>query len=176
MASLPNWADQLSAWSTFGGVVFVVISLYIAVSTLKSQKESNDIHIVLSIWERLDHHWARFKKTTDCSEQQSFEFGQLISYYEISCSLFRDGILTTKASRTLGEHLRDILPDLQKNDTFARLFTDIQSHDDNYSNIRWFVALDQVVKIPRPIWSIRLPIGSKFLRVSLTPKRETPPA
>ena len=92
---------------------------------------------VLTLWDRLDHHWCRFLQAKD-AQSQTFEFGQLSSYYEMACGLFRDGILTTKASRTLREHLNEILPRMQDNADFAARFDALRSNANTFENIIWF--------------------------------------
>jgi hypothetical protein len=101
-----------------------------------AQNTSNDIASVLVIWERLDQHWVRFRSATD--EAKRFEFGQLISYYEMACSLFRDKVFTTRASRTLHEHLHEILPVMQADATFKALFENLRTDESTFENIVWF--------------------------------------
>jgi hypothetical protein len=144
---LPNWADKLSAWSTLAGAVaaflaayFVVINIRQATISLKAQKTANDIQTMLLIWERLDQHWCRYRKAKS-AESRRFEFGQLISYYEIACSLFQKKALSTLAAKPLGEHLRDILPQMQNVPEFKKLFDELQSHDHTFENIRWFIKI-----------------------------------
>jgi hypothetical protein len=92
---------------------------------------------VLTLWERLDHHWCRFLSAEN-EQARSFEFGQLSGYYELACGLFRDGILTTKAARTLREHLAEILPRMQANSDFAQRFNSLRSEPRTFENIEWF--------------------------------------
>jgi hypothetical protein len=145
MAGPPSWADQISAWSSlasavvaFGGVVLVVLSIRQASAALRHQTVSSDLQSVLAIWERLDHHWCRFRATSPGSNNQQFEFGQLTSYYEMTCSLFKDNVLTTVSARTLEDHLTDILPQMYENPEFVRLFGALRSTDQTFSSIRWF--------------------------------------
>jgi hypothetical protein len=95
---------------------------------------------MLLIWERLDQHWCRYRKAKS-AESRRFEFGQLISYYEIACSLFQKKALSTLAAKPLGEHLRDILPQMQNVPEFKKLFDELQSHDHTFENIRWFIKI-----------------------------------
>jgi len=92
---------------------------------------------VLSLWERLDHHWCRFLSAKTDVEKQ-FEFGQLSGYYELACGLFRDEVLTTKAARTLREHLRDILPKMEAHPDLAPRLKALQDEPHIFENIRWF--------------------------------------
>ena len=39
----------------------------------------------------------------------------------------------------LEEHLRDTLPQMQDDPEFKKLFDELQSHDDTFENIRWFL-------------------------------------
>jgi hypothetical protein len=144
---LPNWADKLSAWSTLAGAVaaflaayFVVINIRKATDSIKAQRIASDIQTMLLIWERLDQHWCRYRKVRS-ADSKRFEFGQLISYYEIACSLFRGKALSTTAAKSLGEHLRDILPQMEDAPEFNKLFDELQSHDHTFENIRWFIKI-----------------------------------
>jgi len=98
---------------------------------------SADMQTVLTIWERLDHHWCRFLAAKE-KDAKAFEFGQLSGYYELACGLFRDEILTTEASRTLREHLRDILPKMKAHPDFVARFDALRSEPDTFENINWF--------------------------------------
>jgi hypothetical protein len=154
---MPTWADKLEAYSALAAVlvaivsaVLVVLSLRQAASALRSQTVSSDTQTVLTIWERLDSHWQRFVQAGDDSEKRKFEFGQLASYYEMACALFRDDVLTTNAARSLEEHLEEILPAMRKHPEFNALFTELTSQDSTFSNIRWFCD------VRRPITRRRL--------------------
>lgn len=92
---------------------------------------------VLSLWERLDHHWSRFLNASDESSR-TFEFGQLTAYYELACGLFRDNVLTTKAARTLREHLNEILPRMRNHPDFSARFEALRSEPSTFENIAWF--------------------------------------
>jgi hypothetical protein len=141
---LPNWAEQLSAFSSVVAAIIALLSAMLVIKSLqqttkalRAQRASSDIQTMLAIWERLDQHWTRFRKAKRADEQ--FEFGQLTSYYEIACGLFRRRELSTTASESLGEHLRDILPLMQGHPPFSQLFDQLTSKDHTYANIRWFV-------------------------------------
>jgi hypothetical protein len=92
---------------------------------------------VLTLWERLDHHWCRFLQAESASDKQ-FEFGQLSGYYELACGLFKDEVLTTRAARTLKEHLAEILPRMQANADFASRFSALRGEPNTFENIEWF--------------------------------------
>lgn len=139
-----SWADRLQAWTSLGSLIvagaatwFIVLQLQQAASALRAQNSSSDIASVLAIWERLDQHWVRFRNATNEGERR-FEFGQLIAYYEMACSLFRDGVFTTRATRTLHEHLHEILPVMQQDPTFGGLFNALRTDNTTFENIRWF--------------------------------------
>ncbi len=140
---MPTWADQLSALASAGSVLvagaatwLIILQLRQASAALRAQNASSDIASVLIIWERLDRHWMRFRSAADCEKR--FEFGQLISYYELACSLFRDGVFSTRATRTLHEHLHEILPVMQNDPAFKALFDALRTDETTYENIRWF--------------------------------------
>jgi hypothetical protein len=92
---------------------------------------------VLVLWERLDHHWCRLLQA-DSDAAKQFEFGQLSGYYELACGLFRDKVLTTKAARTLREHLREILPKMRAHSDFRARFDSLRSEPQTFENINWF--------------------------------------
>jgi hypothetical protein len=135
-AEVSAYASAVSALIALFAAIFIVKSARQATSSLVAQRISSDVETVLSLWERLDHHWCRFRISD--GDNKPFEFGQLIGYYELACSLFRTGTLSTDASRTLYEHLRDILPSMKANEDFSKLFDELRSNSDTYDNIRWF--------------------------------------
>jgi len=141
---MPNWADAIQAcmsvaslFVTAGAAYLVVQQLNYAGLALRAQKTSSDIASVLIVWERLDQHWVRFR-SAKTDEAKRFEFGQLISYYEMACSLFRDKVFTTRATRTLHEHLHEILPVMRADATFKELFDDLRTDESTFENIVWF--------------------------------------
>lgn len=141
---MPNWAEQLEAWVSFisllvavSAAYFLVLQLRQAASILQAQNTSQDIASVLAIWARLDEHWVRYRAAKD-DANRTFEFGQLISYYELSCSLFRDKVFTTRATRTLHEHLHEILPNMQDDTYFKGIMDSLRTDDSTFENIRWF--------------------------------------
>lgn len=160
----PNWAEISSAngqW--FGAIIslvsatFVILSLIYAARALKAQKLASDVQSMLAIWTKLDDHWAQFQKLKD-DDNRSFEFGQLISYYEIACSFFKNDVFTTYAAVTLGEHLRDVIPMMQKNEYFKKLYDQLKTRDDTYENIVWFDMngqhkLEKLRKTASSFWS-----------------------
>ena len=138
------WTDIWMAYGTWAGVAasciatfLVIFSLTYTATALRAQKKSADVEAMLTIWERLDHHWGRLRLAKG-ADAQSFEFGQLISYYEVACSLFRYQAFSTTASIILGEHLRDVLQQMANDDSFKEMFAALKSHEDNYEQIRWF--------------------------------------
>jgi hypothetical protein len=135
VATLP-WTDVATALAAIVGTPLALMALFQTRLAIQSQTASSDLQIVVAIWEKLDTHWARFRQA--CSEEQHFEFGQLTGYYEFSCQLFRDNLLTTSAASTLKEHLVDILPLMQADQKFKALFAQLQSDDRTFENIRWF--------------------------------------
>jgi hypothetical protein len=56
----------------------------------------------------------------------------------MACSLFRDKVFTTRASRTLHEHLHEILPVMQADATFKALFENLRTDESTFENIVWF--------------------------------------
>src|SRR5690242_16546816 len=87
---------------------------------LRVQAIGGDLQTVMALLERLDDHWRRFRETLSGSNDETFEFGQLTTYYEFACGLFKDNILSTKATRTLEEHLFDVLPAILNDPGFRR--------------------------------------------------------
>jgi hypothetical protein len=118
----------------------IVVGVWQSKSALESQSVASDMQTVLSLWERLDHHWCRFL-ASETEAARSFEFGQLAGYYELACGLFRDRVLTTKATRTLREHLEEILPRMKDNKDFAARFESLRSQPSTFANIEWFCGL-----------------------------------
>lgn len=153
---MPTWAEQLQAWTSVGSLIvaiivawFVVLQLRQAASALQDQNISRDIESVLVIWERLDEHWVRFR-SAETDDTKDFEFGQLASYYEMACSLFRDKVFTTRATRTLHEHLHAVLPAMQQDAAFRELFDRLRTDDSIFENIRWFCNQPPPQAIIRP--------------------------
>lgn len=133
-----DWPDAVSAGVTVISAPLALWALFQGKSALRAQNASTDIQTVLTLWERLDTHWQRFRAAE--AKEQQFEFGQLISYYEIACQLFRSGVLKTEAARTLEEHLDEILPRMQKHSQFCKLFEELKSDEETFADIRWFCA------------------------------------
>lgn len=132
-----SWADAVVAVATALSAPFVAAGIWQSRTALRDQNISSDMQTVLTLWERLDHHWCRFLAAKTDQDKQ-FEFGQLSGYYELACGLFRDEILTTKAARTLSEHLRDILPKMRAHAEFAHRFELLRSDPHTFENINWF--------------------------------------
>lgn len=133
-----DWTDVTQAVASVisaGAAVFVFVSIRQAARSISDQNEASDTATVLSIWEKLDEHWCRFRLASE--DDKKFEFGQLISYYEMSCGLFRDGVFKAKAAITLYEHLFEILPDMRGNDSFKAMFDDLKSTPETFENIDW---------------------------------------
>lgn len=141
---MPSWTDQVQAWAALGALIvaivsawFVVVSLRQAARAIRSQSQSSDMAAVLVLWDKLDQHWVRFKAVSS-DQERAFEFGQLISYYEMACTLFNDRVFSTVASRTLREHLNEILPVMRANPSFILLFDELQTRSQTFENIRAF--------------------------------------
>ncbi|HUE79762.1 MAG TPA: hypothetical protein VMN38_09035 [Sphingomicrobium sp.] len=114
-----------------------VLALFQTRKALQAQAVGNDLQTILSLWEKIDAHWNRFRlATTD--PDRNFEFGQLAGYYELACGLFKDGILSTKATRTLEEHLDEILPRMLAHRDFKTRFDALKSSETTFENITWF--------------------------------------
>ena len=124
--------------AAFLAAYFVVINIRQAAKSLMAQRVSNDVQTMLLIWERLDQHWTRYRKSNS-EEDKTFEGGQLLSYYEISCNLFRKKVFSTETTQIFGEHLRDTLSQMQDDPEFKKLFDELQSHDGTFESIRWFL-------------------------------------
>lgn len=131
--------DALSALITAISLPGAVIALFLTWKSLRQQTIGSDMQTVLTIWDKLGELWVRFRAAKEEVEKE-FGFGQLTSYYELACGLFRDRVLTTDAARTLREHLRDILPVMLDHPAFAARFKKLATSPDTFENIRWFVA------------------------------------
>ena len=134
-----SWTDALPALIAIVTAPLAVVALFQTRSSLRAQALGADLQTVLSLLERLDELWVRFRGAKSDADKE-FEFGQLTSYYELACGLFGDGMLSTKAARTLKEHLRDVLPVMLAHPSFAKRFEELTSCEDTFENIRWFVA------------------------------------
>ena len=131
------WSDAVTAIVTLISAPVAVVGIFQAGGAVRAQRASNDLQTALSLWERIDTHWRTYRTASDEGEKL-FEFGQLTGYYELACSLFRDNVLTTKAARTLEEHLSEVLPAMRADESFSRLFDALVSNPATFENIRWF--------------------------------------
>jgi hypothetical protein len=140
-----EWPDALGALVAFFGAPLAVVALFQTGSALRAQNCASDLQTVLSIWDKLDAHWTRFRsaKTPD---DQRFEFGQLSGYYEMACQLFRNDVLTTNAAKTLEEHLGEILPLMMADPGFSAHFEGLRSKATTFENIRWFCDRESLSK------------------------------
>ena len=133
------WNDAVTLLITVVGVPLGVFALFQTRASMHAQAIGGDLQTVLTLFEKLDDHWRRFRGAPSGSNDETFEFGQLTTYYEFACRLFRDKILSTKATRTLEEHLRDVLPAIMNDPTFSERFDALASDPTTFENIRWFV-------------------------------------
>jgi hypothetical protein len=140
-----TWADKvqacvaiLSLLASIGSAAFVVLSLRQTAHAIRSQNTSSDVNSVLTLWERLDHHWVRFKAASD-EKAIKFEFGQLIGYYEMSCAWFNKKAFSTSASEMLFNHLKDVLRVMKENEKFSSLFKSLVSDGETYKEINQFL-------------------------------------
>ena len=167
MSPAPTWTDiaqgvsaPISLAVAILSIIYVYRSIQQAAKALESQNRSTDVTSVISIFQILDEHWCRFR-SADSDKDQDFEFGQLISYYELSCRLFKDRIFQTSAANTLYEHLHDVLTLMRQNSDFKKRFDNLRSQDDNYENIFW---LCEQPRKPTKITKItKIARGRKFL-------------
>ena len=148
-----SWADAVVAIATAFSAPFVAVGIWQARTALRDQNTSSDMQTVLTLWERLDHHWCRFLAAKS-DHDRYFEFGQLSGYYELAAGLFKDKVLTTRAARTLQEHLAEILPRMQANADFASRFDALRSEPNTFNNIEWFCRVYGRQGTP-PVSSIR---------------------
>jgi hypothetical protein len=133
------WTDVLTAAIALITAPLAVYALFQTRIALKGQTVASDLQTVLSLWAKLDEHWDRFR-AAQSEADKNFEFGQLTGYYELACGLFRDEILTTKAARTLDEHLREILPKMLAHRAFKSRFDELRSSPETFANIQWYCA------------------------------------
>lgn len=147
---MSEWTDKVQAVSSIaslfislGSTALVVFTLKQTTGALKNQNQSNDTSTVLSIWEKIDDHWIRFRNASD--NDKNFEFGQLISYYEMVCHLFRSESFKTKSSDTLFRHLHDILSFISSNKDMKAMLDELKSHPDNCENILWLCSQSRLL-------------------------------
>lgn len=141
-----SWSDQAQAYSAIISVPFLVAGVFYASWTFLAQKRATDVSNVLAVFERLDHHWCRYRSHID---DKGFEFGQLISYYELSCALFRHDAFNTKLSDVLRYHLYDVLVSMNSHVEFKQSFDELRSEPDTYENIQWLCAQPNRVSAKR---------------------------
>lgn len=162
----PNWAEIWSAYSQWAGAAFGAISAFLVLGSLvytaktfNAQKLSTDAQSMLAVWAKLDEHWVRFQAAND--NKHRFEFGQLISTYEIACALFRNDVFTTASAVILAEHLRDVLGLMKTNDHFKGLFESLKTQDHTYEHIFWFIEFGpkkiEKLKYQIPWWDVVWP-------------------
>lgn len=132
-----DWSDALTAIIALISAPLGIFALFQTRAALREQAIASDLQTVLVIWDKIDLHWDRFRKAAS-DKDVSFEFGQLTANYELACTLFRDDILSTKATRTLEEHLDEILPRMLSHSEFKSRFTELTSSTTTFENIRWF--------------------------------------
>jgi hypothetical protein len=131
------WTDVLTALIALVSAPVALVALFQSRGALRAQAVGSDLQTVLALWEKLDEHWVRFLDAQS-EEDKNFEFGQLTGYYELACGLFRDEILSTKAARTLEEHLDEILPKMRKHRAFRSRFDELTTSETTFANIIWF--------------------------------------
>jgi hypothetical protein len=133
------WNDAVTLAITVVGVPLAILALFQTRKAMRAQAIGGDLQTVMALLEKLDDHWRRFREAPSGSNDETFEFGQLTTYYEFACDLFKDNILSTKATRTLEEHLRDVLPAILKDPGFSARFNALKSDPTTFENIRWFI-------------------------------------
>lgn len=140
--------------STIVAVTTAPLAVYALFQTRKAlgaQSAASDIQTVLALWDELDQHWVRFRKAQSDDEKE-FEFGQLTSYYELACGLFKDDIFSTRAARTLEEHLDEILPRMRAYPDFRERFERLKTSEETFANIDWFCGPRKAAKITVPAY------------------------
>lgn len=135
----PTWTDVATALVALVTAPLAVYALFQTHSALKGQTVASDLQTVLSIWEKLDEHWDRFRKSQSEADK-NFEFGQLAGYYELAAGLFKDRILSTKAARTLDEHLAEILPMMSEHEGFRVRMNELRTSEKTFENITWYCS------------------------------------
>ncbi len=133
-----HWNDVITTGLAVLSAPAALVALFQTRTALRKQAISSDLQTALTVWDKLDGLWVRFLRASKKNEE--FEFGQLVSYYELACGLYRDDILSTDAARTLKEHLRDLLPLMLNDPDYGKRFKDLSTAPDTFANIRWFVA------------------------------------
>jgi len=74
-----SWTDALPALIAIVTAPLAVVALFQTRSSLRAQALGADLQTVLSLLERLDELWVRFRGAKSDADKE-FEFGQLTSY------------------------------------------------------------------------------------------------
>ncbi|MCW2393156.1 hypothetical protein [Sphingobium sp. B11D3A] len=131
-AGITDWVTAFSSGAT---AVIAFVAAWMGIRTFRHQRTSYDVSMALEIFSEINRYWDRISENN--SEYQ-YNIGQILSYFEIACSLFNKNILTKDAKDVLGDHIIEVFTGLQTSEHGKNFINSCRSSRTTFSELRKF--------------------------------------
>lgn len=92
------------------------------------------MQLAVSLFNEINRYWDRLVDTGD----YKYNMGQILSYFEIACSLFNRGILTKSANLVLEDHIVEVFTQIQSDTGGQAFIRECLSSPTTFSELKTF--------------------------------------
>lgn len=132
MADAPSWISAIAAAL---GVFIAGIAAYVGLRTYADQRTSYDVTLALSIFAEINRYWDRISAGAGTAQ---YNYGQILTHFEIAAALFNDGVLTDQASKILCDHIVEVFSTMEASDSGRAIITHCNSSSETFKELRAF--------------------------------------
>lgn len=128
------WIEAIAAIATAGAAVYAAV---FGIRTFRYQKSVNDVDLSFRIFSEINRYWDR---VIDGSETKDYDYGQILSYFEIAATLLNNGILSKDAEKILTDHIIEVFSDLKSSEAGKALLERCRSSNSTFADLQNFAA------------------------------------
>lgn len=157
-------SDWISAVATLCATGIAGAAAWFGLRTFAHQRTVNDVQMAVGIFNQINHYWDRLID----SKNYDYNMGQILSYFEIACSLFNRNILTDSANLVLGDHIVEVFTQIIADEKGRKFIDRCLSSPNTFSELKCFFRR----RMPQALNSMAFAKGDAGRKVSDDPPPE----
>lgn len=128
-------ADWLSALASAGTVLIAAYVALFGLHTFEHQRQVNEINLGLQIFSEINRYWDR---VVEGSDNPTYEYGQILTYFEVAAAMFNRGTLSNAAGEILKDHIIEVFSQLSASHSGKALLDQCRSANSTFEQLEKF--------------------------------------
>jgi len=149
----------IADWVTLLGLPLTLLSLALAASTLRQGNRNASAALLLTLQENFRAAWARYKAHAPGSEEQDFEFHDIINLFEAAAAALEDRAMVGSAKKIMETYICDVLKMFAVNPEVRRRVMRMRHDPTTFEHLVMFLVRMRRENRAPPVEALDLMIG-----------------